>query len=116
MRTGTGRDIGNILVANIHPCKQGDPSPGRVRHTGRGAPGALDFPLVPDSPALEISGLVKRYGGRAVVDGLDLVAHHGQVTAVLGPNGAGKTTTVECCEGLREPDDGHACACWASTR
>ena len=61
---------------------------------------------MPDSPALEISGLVKRYGGRAVVDGLDLVAHHGQVTAVLGPNGAGKTTTIECCEGLREPDDG----------
>lgn len=68
--------------------------------------GALDFPLVPDSPALEISGLVKRYSGRAVVDGLDLVAHHGQVTAVLGPNGAGKTTTIECCEGLREPDGG----------
>lgn len=61
---------------------------------------------MPDSPALEISGLVKRYGGRAVVDGLDLVAHRGRVTAVLGPNGAGKTTTVECCEGLREPDDG----------
>lgn len=61
---------------------------------------------MPDSPALEISGLVKRYGGRSVVDGLDLVAHHGQVTAVLGPNGAGKTTTIECCEGLRDPDGG----------
>jgi len=61
---------------------------------------------VPDSPALEISGLVKRYGDRAVVDGLDLVARAGQVTAVLGPNGAGKTTTVECCEGLRQPDEG----------
>lgn len=61
---------------------------------------------MPDSPALEISGLVKRYGGRSVVDGLDLVAHNGQVTAVLGPNGAGKTTTIECCEGLREPDGG----------
>ena len=61
---------------------------------------------MPDSPALEISGLIKRYGDRAVVDGLDLVAHRGQVTAVLGPNGAGKTTTIECCEGLREPDAG----------
>jgi len=61
---------------------------------------------VPDSPALEIRGLVKRYGGRAVVDGLDLVAHPGQVTAVLGPNGAGKTTTIECCEGLRQADEG----------
>ena len=59
-----------------------------------------------DSPAVEISGLVKRYDGRAVVNGLDLVAHRGQVTAVLGPNGAGKTTTIECCEGLRTPDEG----------
>ncbi|MGN8246322.1 ABC transporter ATP-binding protein [Cellulomonas soli] len=59
-----------------------------------------------DSPAVEIHGLVKRYGGRAVVDELTLVAHRGQVTAVLGPNGAGKTTTIECCEGLRAPDAG----------
>ncbi|MGW2094655.1 ABC transporter ATP-binding protein [Promicromonospora sukumoe] len=51
-------------------------------------------------------GLVKRYDGRAVVDGLDLVARRGAVTAVLGPNGAGKTTTIECCEGLRSPDGG----------
>ncbi|ASR54391.1 ABC transporter ATP-binding protein [Cellulomonas sp. PSBB021] len=65
---------------------------------------------MPASPvaeqAVEISGLVKRYGDRAVVDGLDLVARPGAVTAVLGPNGAGKTTTVECCEGLRRPDAG----------
>jgi ABC-2 type transport system ATP-binding protein len=61
---------------------------------------------VPDSPAVEIHGLVKLYGGRAVVDGLDLVADAGRITAVLGPNGAGKTTTIECCEGLRAPDGG----------
>ncbi|PRZ02570.1 ABC-2 type transport system ATP-binding protein [Isoptericola sp. CG 20/1183] len=51
-------------------------------------------------------GLRKTYGGRDVVDGLDLQATAGAVTAVLGPNGAGKTTTVECCEGLRSPDGG----------
>jgi len=56
--------------------------------------------------AVEVTGLVKRYGDRAVVDGLDLVARPGAVTAVLGPNGAGKTTTIECCEGLRKPDGG----------
>ncbi|WP_029287641.1 ABC transporter ATP-binding protein [Cellulomonas sp. HZM] len=56
--------------------------------------------------AVEISGLVKAYDGRRVVDGLDLRAARGRVTAVLGPNGAGKTTTVECCEGLRSPDGG----------
>jgi len=61
---------------------------------------------VSSSAALEVRGLVKRYDGRAVVDGLDLTASSGQVTAVLGPNGAGKTTTIECCEGLRTPDGG----------
>ncbi|MBT0995311.1 ABC transporter ATP-binding protein [Cellulomonas sp. DKR-3] len=61
-----------------------------------------------DSPAVEVVGLVKRYDERAVVDGLDLVARRGEVTAVLGPNGAGKTTTIECCEGLRRPDGGTA--------
>jgi ABC-2 type transport system ATP-binding protein len=66
---------------------------------------------VPTSPApagaaVVVRGLVKRYGGRAVVDGLHLEACAGAVTAVLGPNGAGKTTTVECCEGLRTPDAG----------
>lgn len=58
------------------------------------------------SPAVEVNGLVKRYGARTAVDGLDLVAAAGQVTAVLGPNGAGKTTTVETCEGLRRADGG----------
>lgn len=56
--------------------------------------------------ALAISGLGKSYGGRPVVDGLDLVAPQGAVTAVLGPNGAGKTTTIEICEGLRTADAG----------
>jgi ABC-2 type transport system ATP-binding protein len=58
------------------------------------------------SPAVEVAGLVKRYGANVAVDGLDLVAASGQVTAVLGPNGAGKTTTVEICEGLRHGDGG----------
>ncbi|MFC8924026.1 ABC transporter ATP-binding protein [Cellulosimicrobium sp. NPDC057127] len=61
---------------------------------------------MPVDPAVLVRDLVKRYDGRAVVDGVDLVAERGAVTAVLGPNGAGKTTTVECCEGLRSPDAG----------
>jgi ABC-2 type transport system ATP-binding protein len=56
-------------------------------------------------PVVEIQSLVKRYGTKTAVDGLDLVAQAG-VTAVLGPNGAGKTTTVETCEGYRKPDSG----------
>ncbi|MDH6117218.1 ABC-2 type transport system ATP-binding protein [Kitasatospora sp. GAS204A] len=59
-----------------------------------------------NSPAVEIAGLVKRYGEKTAVDGLDLRIERGTVTAVLGPNGAGKTTTIETCEGYRRPDAG----------
>jgi len=57
-------------------------------------------------PAVEIGGLVKRYGETAAVDGLTLSAARGAVTGILGPNGAGKTTTIEICEGYRKPDQG----------
>ena len=56
-------------------------------------------------PVVQVRSLVKRYGDKTAVDGLDLVAGVG-VTAVLGPNGAGKTTTIETCEGYRKPDSG----------
>ncbi len=57
-------------------------------------------------PALEITGLRKRYGQKVAVDGLTLRVADGEVFGILGPNGAGKTTTVECAEGLRRPDGG----------
>ncbi|WP_031506798.1 ABC transporter ATP-binding protein [Streptomyces megasporus] len=59
-----------------------------------------------DTAAVEVTGLVKRYGDRTAVNGLDLTVRRGTVTAVLGPNGAGKTTTIETCEGYRRPDAG----------
>jgi ABC-2 type transport system ATP-binding protein len=58
-------------------------------------------------PAVEVTGLVMRYGPKTAVDGLDLTVPRGTVTAVLGPNGAGKTTTIEVCEGYRRPHAGH---------
>jgi ABC-2 type transport system ATP-binding protein len=61
---------------------------------------------VPQLPAVEIGGLVKRYGQTTAVDGLTLSAARGEVTGILGPNGAGKTTTVEICEGYRRADQG----------
>ncbi len=57
-------------------------------------------------PAVVVDGLVKRYGGRAVVDGLSLEVAAGELVALLGPNGAGKTTTVEIVEGYRNADGG----------
>jgi ABC-2 type transport system ATP-binding protein len=62
--------------------------------------------ISPPGGAVVVEGLVRSYGARRAVDGLDLTAAAAAVTAVLGPNGAGKTTTIECCEGLRRPDAG----------
>jgi ABC-2 type transport system ATP-binding protein len=61
---------------------------------------------VPAAPAVEVSGLVMRYGDKVAVDDLDLVVAQHTITAVLGPNGAGKTTTLETCEGYRRPTAG----------
>jgi len=56
--------------------------------------------------AVEVEGLVKRYGTLAAVDGIRFEVAPGTVFAFLGPNGAGKTTTVEILEGLRRATDG----------
>ncbi|WP_244277408.1 ABC transporter ATP-binding protein [Geodermatophilus obscurus] len=55
---------------------------------------------------MRVRGLVKRYGMRTVVDGVDLDVRRGECFALLGPNGAGKTTTVEIMAGLRRRDAG----------
>ena len=56
--------------------------------------------------AVQVSGLVKRYGSVLAVNDVSFTAARGAVTAVLGPNGAGKTTTLETCEGFRRADSG----------
>ncbi|MBU6259081.1 MAG: ABC transporter ATP-binding protein [Burkholderiales bacterium] len=56
--------------------------------------------------ALEARGLVKRYGPREVLRGVDLVLPQGQWTAVVGANGAGKTTLLRLLAGLLRPDAG----------
>lgn len=53
-------------------------------------------------------GLLKRYGARTVLDGIDLAVPAGSVTALLGPNGAGKTTMVHILSTLVRPDGGTA--------
>ncbi|HWX74201.1 MAG TPA: ATP-binding cassette domain-containing protein [Solirubrobacteraceae bacterium] len=58
--------------------------------------------------AIEVSGVVKRFGDVVALDGVDLLARHGEVVALLGPNGAGKTTLVRVLATLLEPDAGTA--------
>ena len=55
---------------------------------------------------LRIHGLVKRYGARTVLDGLDLELPAGQWVALLGPNGAGKSTLFQVLTGLFAADAG----------
>jgi ABC-2 type transport system ATP-binding protein len=58
------------------------------------------------TPIIEAQGLTKCFGEVRALDGLDVVAHSGSVTAVLGPNGAGKTTFVSAVATLLRPDSG----------
>ena len=56
--------------------------------------------------AISVSGLVKRYGGRAVVDHISMEVAAGEIAGFLGPNGSGKTTTIRMMCGLLTPDEG----------
>jgi len=57
-------------------------------------------------PAIELSGVVKRFGAATVLDGLDLTVPAGEITVLLGPSGAGKTVTISHIVGLVHPDRG----------
>jgi len=57
-------------------------------------------------PAVELTGVTKRYGSVTALAGLDLVVRPGEVVAYLGPNGAGKTTTIDLILGLAAPSEG----------
>ncbi len=59
-----------------------------------------------DGLAVSANGLVKRFGDRRVVDGVDIAVPAGAIYGVLGPNGAGKTTTLRMLLGIIEPDSG----------
>jgi len=56
--------------------------------------------------AINVTGLVKRYGGRAVVDQVSLKVRRGEISGFLGPNGSGKTTTIRLVCGLLTADAG----------
>ena len=56
--------------------------------------------------AINVRGLTKRYGGRAVVDNVALQVQRGQICGFLGPNGSGKTTTIRLLCGLLKADAG----------
>jgi ABC-2 type transport system ATP-binding protein len=58
---------------------------------------------------IDVHGLTKRYGGRTVVEHVDMQVHRGNIYGFLGPNGSGKTTTIRMLCGLLTPDEGEGC-------
>ncbi|MEK9499898.1 ABC transporter ATP-binding protein [Gaopeijia maritima] len=61
---------------------------------------------MPDTPAVRLTGVTKRFGTHTAVDGLDLVIPRGSLYGLLGPNGSGKTTTIRMIMGILHPDEG----------
>jgi lipooligosaccharide transport system ATP-binding protein len=61
---------------------------------------------VPTEYAIELSGVVKRFGAVTAVAGLDLAVPQGVCMGLLGPNGAGKSTTMRMLTGQAVPDEG----------
>ena len=73
------------------------------------APAPSPLPATPQQdhkPLLTTEKLVKIYGGRTVVNGVDINVKRGEVVGLLGPNGAGKTTTFYMIVGLVRPNAG----------
>ncbi len=62
--------------------------------------------MTPEVFAIDVRGLVKRFGGRKVVDDVAIQVRRGEICGFLGPNGSGKTTTIRMLCGLLEPDAG----------
>ena len=61
-----------------------------------------------DMPAIETTGLTRRFGDLVAVDALDLTVEEGEVFGFLGPNGAGKSTTINMLLGFLDASDGSA--------
>lgn len=55
---------------------------------------------------IDVRGIVKRFGDKTVVDGIDLQVKRGEIYGFLGPNGSGKTTFIRMLCGLLTPDAG----------
>jgi ABC-type multidrug transport system ATPase subunit len=70
------------------------------------ADGRSDGSRPSSPPALVASGIVKSFGSKRVLRGIDLVVGSGEVVGLVGENGAGKTTLLRICAGLIQPDAG----------
>ncbi len=79
----------------------------RTQATTSSEPGRLDAPGGNSPPPdVRLTGLRKRYGDVAAVDGVDVEISAGEFFTLLGPSGSGKTTTLRLIAGFETPDSG----------
>ncbi len=69
-----------------------------------------------ESGLIVARNIVKRYGRKRVLNGVEMCVPQGQVMALLGPNGAGKSTLLRIISGLAKPDRGEVLLGGVSTR
>ncbi len=62
--------------------------------------------MSPTDLAIDVTGVTKKFGGKTVVDAIDLSVRRGEIYGFLGPNGSGKTTFIRMLCGLLTPDAG----------
>ncbi|WP_203641764.1 amino acid ABC transporter ATP-binding protein [Levilactobacillus andaensis] len=56
---------------------------------------------------LELKGITKKFGGKTILDDVNLTVEDGKILTIVGPSGAGKTTLLRCISGLEEVDSGN---------
>lgn len=78
----------------------------RWRRRGHADTAATPAPAMVPATELGVRDLRVAFGGLVAVDGVNLRARSGRITALIGPNGAGKTTTFNACSGLNRPSAG----------
>lgn len=61
---------------------------------------------MPPEVVLNVSGVVKHFGGFKALDRVNLTLARGEILGLVGPNGSGKTTCINVISGLYRPDDG----------
>ncbi|WP_252250729.1 ABC transporter ATP-binding protein [Clostridium sp. ZBS13] len=59
-----------------------------------------------NTPILECKNLVKNYGGKQALKGIDLTINRGRIVGLLGPNGSGKSTLIKLANSLLTPNSG----------
>ena len=58
------------------------------------------------TPRIELQGLVKSFGAKRVLDGVDLAVRRGESLVIIGGSGTGKSVTLKCILGIERPDAG----------